>query len=107
MANPTAIRIGQASTTTITKIQRFRVDWTVPALSSGASDETTVTVTGLSTSDVMIFQPRVIINSTVAGVQVQARCSTANELVLSQGNISVSSLSGSTQSGYLLVVSFQ
>jgi hypothetical protein len=107
MANPTAIRIGQASTTTITKIQRFRVDWTVPALAAGASAETTVTVSGLSTSDVMIFQPRVTINSSVAGMVAQGRCSTASELVLVQVNNSASTLSGSTQSGYLLVVSFQ
>jgi hypothetical protein len=106
MANPTAIRIGQGSTTTLTKVQRYRVDWTVPALAAGASAETTVTVTSLSTSDVMVFQPRVTINSSVAGMMAQARCSTASELVLVQINNSASTLSGSTQSGYLLVLSF-
>ena len=106
MANPTTLRIGQASTTTVRKAERYLVQFTVPALSGGASAESTVTLSGLSTNDCMFFTPRLTLNSTVTGVVAYPRCSTANELVLTISNHSQSSLSGSTQSGYLLVMSF-
>ena len=106
MANATALRIGQTSTTTIVRVERYRVDFTIPALSSAASDVSTVTIAGLTTNAIMVFQPRVQPNSTIVGVLVTPRCSTAGELVLTYSNVSVSSLSGSTQSGYLLVMAF-
>jgi hypothetical protein len=106
MANLTSVRIGQTSTTTFVRAQRYRIDFTVPALSSGGSAETTVTVSGLSTSDVLIFQPRLTLNSSVSGVQALPRCSTTDELVLVCSNNTISTLSGSTQSGYLLAFKF-
>jgi hypothetical protein len=106
MANPSAIRIGQGSTTTLQRIERYRVDWTVPALSSGGSATSTLSVANLSTSDVMVFQPHRPINSTVEGVQALPRCTLAGELVLVQSNNSISTLSGSTASGTLLVFGF-
>lgn len=101
-----SIKLGSGSTTSVSLLQRYLVQWTVPALSSGASAESTVTVTGLTTNSILVFQPRVILNSTVVGVAATVRCSTANELVIINHNISESSLSGSTQSAYLLQFSF-
>ena len=106
MANATALRIGQTSTTRIMSAERYLVQFTVPALSSGASAESTVAITGLSTAAAMFFTARQALNSTVVGVVAVPRCSTASELVLVISNHSQSSLSGSTQSGYLLVLSF-
>lgn len=95
-----------ASTTFITIIQRFRVDYTVPTLSSNAAAVSTVTVAGLTTSSILVLQPRLQNNSTVAGVHIEPRCSTADELSLTFINGAVSSLTGSTQSGYLLQFAF-
>lgn len=94
------------STTVFSKIQRYLVQATVPALSSVASAESTVTVTGLTTNSILILQNRVKLNSTVTGVTASARCSTADELVIEWHNVSASSLSGSTQSFYLLQFGF-
>ena len=94
------------STSGIALVQRYRVDFTVPALSSGASDISTVTVVGLTTNSILVLQARVQPNSTVVGVALDARCSTADELVITYSNNSISSISGSTQSGYLLQIAF-
>ena len=94
------------STSFLSSIQRFFVQYTVPALSSGPfATESTVTVAGLSTAGILILQNRIINNSTAA-VDVRPRCSTANELTILFANESVSSLSGSTQSAYLLQFAF-
>ena len=82
------------------------LDYTVPALSSGPfATESTVTVTGLSTQSVLVLQNRLINNST-ANVSLAVRCSTVNELTIQFINESASSLSGSTQSAYLLQFNF-
>lgn len=94
------------STTPIAAIQRYLVQYTVPVLSSGASDISTVTVTGLTTNGVLMLAPRVQSNSSVVGVVIEPRCSTADELVLTYSNVSVSSLGGSTQQGTLLQFRF-
>lgn len=94
------------STSFLQMIQRYRVDFSVPTLSSNAAAASTVTVTGLTTNSLLLFTPRVQVNSSVVGVEVHARCSTADELTLTFLNGSVSSLSGSTQSGYLLQFAF-
>lgn len=104
--NSSATTIGAASTTPIAMIQRYRVDATVPALSSAGSAESTVTVLGLTTNSVLVLQNRVKLNSTVTGVTATCRCSTVDELVIEWHNISLSTLSGSTQSFYLLQVAF-
>ena len=100
------IRLGLNSTTPVVLVQRYLVQATVPALSSASSAESTVAVTGLTTNSVLILQNRVKLNSTVTGVTVGARCSTADELVIEWHNVSQSSLSGSTQSFYLLQFGF-
>ncbi len=95
-----------ASTSFLQMVQRYRIDFTVPALSSNSADVSTVTVTGLTTNSILVFTPRQQVNSSVVGVYVTPRCSTANELTLTFLNGAVSSLSGSTQSGYLLQFAF-
>ena len=102
MANATALRVGQTSTTAIKAVQAYRVDFTVPALSSGGSAASSVTVSGLTTNSVYIIQPRVALNSSIVGVQVNASCSTLGSLHLEFSNNSISTLTGSTQSGVLL-----
>ena len=87
-------------------VQRYLVQYTVPALSSQSAGEDTVTVTGLTTNSILAFSPRLQTNSTVVGVLIEPRCSTADELKMTFVNGSVSSLTGSTQSGYLLQYRF-
>lgn len=94
------------STTFITVIQRYRVDYTVPTLSSNSASVSTVTLVGLTTNSILMLTPRLQNNSTVAGVHIEPRCSTADELSLTFINGAVSSLTGSTQSGYLLQFAF-
>lgn len=94
------------STTFITTVQRYFVNYTVPTLSSGGSAESTQTIAGLTTNSILVLQPRIANNSSVTGVQVLPRCSTANSLCLTFSNNSISTLSGSTQSGYLLQFGF-
>lgn len=104
--NSSANVIGAASTTPIAFIQRYRVDYTVPAMSSFSGAETTVTVTGLTTNSVLFLQNRLKLNSTITGLHARARCSTADELVVELYNVTGSSLSGSTVSAYLIQFSF-
>lgn len=94
------------STTFLQMVQRYRIDFTVPVLSSNAADVSTVTVPGLTTNSILVFTPRQQVNSSVVGIEIHARCSTVNELTLTYQNGSVSSVSGSTQSGYLLQFAF-
>lgn len=95
------------STTGISWMQRYLVQWTVPALSSGSTAvNTTVAVTNLTTNSILVLSPRVQVNSSVIGITLHPRCSTADELVIEQNKIGESSISGSTQSAYLLQVRF-
>ena len=100
------------STTAVAFIERYRVDWTVPALSSAGLDasfgDSTITVTGATTNSIYVFQERVNLNSTNStGLFVsRVRCSTANEIRLTVANGGASTISGSTMSGYLLQIGF-
>jgi hypothetical protein len=87
-------------------VQRYRIDYTIPTLAVGAAAGDTVTVTGLTTNSVLILTPRQRNNSSVVGVIVEPRCSTANELAIQIINASGSTITGSTQSGYLLQFAF-
>jgi hypothetical protein len=102
--NSTKFAFG-GSTTTFTGIRRVRVDFTVPALSSAGSavHGSSIALAGLTTNAVIMMQPRVPLNSSVAGVTVQARCSTAGALHLTFSNNSLTTLSGSTMSAYALI----
>lgn len=97
---------GGASTTPVSLIQRRLIQFTVPALSSHASAASSQTITGLSTTDILLFQPRGELNSTVTGISLRVMCSTANSLRMLFSNMTESTLSGSTQSGYLLQIAF-
>lgn len=99
--NSTTTILGSGSTTPIANFDRYLIQYTVPALSSGAASASTVTVTGLTTNSILTLTPRGQPNSTVTGVLIVPHCSTANEAVLTFFNVSVSSLSGSTHSAYL------
>lgn len=92
-----------ASTTPLILLQRSRIDFTVPALSSNAADNSVeVAVAGLTTNALCFIQQRQIYNSTVtAGLHVEGYCSTAGALRLNIYNLSVSSVSGSTMSADL------
>src|SRR6185436_1574572 len=90
------------STSFVQMVQRYLIDYSVPALSSNAAAASTITLVGLTTNSILILTPRQQNNSTVVGVHIEPRCSTADELTLTFMNTAVSSLSGSTQSGYLL-----
>jgi len=101
--NSTEVSIG-GSTTTFIGMIRTRIDFTVPALSSGGSDVhgSSIALAGCTTNSIFIVQPRAPLNSSVVGVSIQARCSTAGAIHLTFSNNTVSTLSGSTMSAYLL-----
>lgn len=105
--NSTTVQFGSRSTSALAYIQRYRVDWTIPALSSAgvtaASADSTVTVAGATTNAMYILQQTQVYNSTNdPAVIAVARCSTANELRVTSINLGASTLSGSTVSGNLL-----
>jgi hypothetical protein len=108
--NSTTTRIGSASTSNIAMVQRYFVEFTVPALSTdataGAYAESSVTVTGLTTNSVLVLGQRVAWNSTFGGIGIRVRCSTANSLNVAFSNFGGSTLSGSTMSAYLLQYKF-
>lgn len=102
--NSTRTAIG-ASTTTFTGIRRVRVDFTVPNLAANESavHGSSLALAGLTTNSVIVLQPRAALNSTITGVDVQARCSTAGALHLTFMNNSGTTLTGSTMSAYALI----
>lgn len=110
--NSSATQVGSASTTGIAMIQRYRIDWTVPALSSAGLDasfgDSTITLVGATTNSIFLFQERANLNSTNStGLFVsRVRCSTADELRITVANGGASTISGSTMSGYLLQFKF-
>ncbi len=108
--NLSADRLGATSTTVFVTANRYVVQFTAPALSSGfaagaSAAESTFTVTGLSTGTVLTFTPTNPIN---ALYNVRARCSTANELQLcfSHNGISTLGTGESTNRGVLLEFAF-
>lgn len=109
--NSSGVTIGSASTTGVAKLQRYRIDWTVPALSSAgldaASVDSTITVVGATTNGIYVVQRRGALNSTNStGLGIAVCCSTADEIRLTSYNIGASTISGSTMSAYLLQISF-
>lgn len=99
------------STSALQLIQKYRIDWTLPALSTagaaGASADSTVAVVGLTTSSILLFGQTQAWNSTLdPGIIVTVRCSTADELKITSHNVGPSSVSGSTKSGTLLQFAF-
>jgi len=104
----TRVQIGGASTTALSGIQRYVVQFTAPAMSSGidgGSTVSTVTVTGLTTGTVLAFTPTNPINALYS---VRAGCSTAAEakLYFSHNGISTLGSGESTNRGVLLEFRF-
>jgi hypothetical protein len=95
------IGIGSASTTFLTLVQRYTVQFTPPALAASTSVSSTFTVVGLTTNAALVFTPRT--NLSMA-YNVIPRCSTADELTLTFQNITGSTIGTgeSTNRGVLL-----
>ena len=106
MSNLVVHSLPSLSTTFVTVIQKYRVDYTIPVMAVGATASTTCPAVGLTTNSVIVFTPRQQNNSSVVGVLLEARCSTADELELQIVNASGSTISGSTQSAYILQFGF-
>ena len=102
--NSTKVSIG-GSTTYFQTIRRVRIDFTVPELAANgaAVHGSSIALANLTTNAVIVVQPRTPLNSSVAGVHVQARCSTAGALHLTFMNGGGTTLSGSTMSAYALI----
>lgn len=103
--------IGNGSTSSLLKVERYRIDWTIGALSSagtaGASIDSTVTVAGVTTNSIFIIQALRALNSTEStGLYLFAKCSTADELRVTTLNTGPSTLSGSTASAHVLQFKF-
>ena len=104
-----SVRIGSDSTnstTALSGIQRYIIQYTPTALSSGpAFNESTITVTGLTTNAVLSFTAR---TNPTGAYTYMVRCSTAAELRFSEGNMSASTIGTgeSTSRGTLLEYRF-
>jgi hypothetical protein len=104
--NSTTVVIGSVSTTALAGIQRYTVEFTPAALSSGpAQSESTLTVSGLTTNAALLWTvPTALSVNYGYGV----RCSTAAELKLNQFNLAESSIGTgqSTNRGLLIELRF-
>ena len=100
-AGITSPKLGVASTTAFTLVQRYVVQFTAPALAASTSVASTYTVTGLTTNSVLVFTPK---NPISPAYTYMPYCSTANELVIQWGNIFGSTIGTgeSTNRGILL-----
>jgi len=100
-AGLTTPKLGVASTTAWTLVQRYVVQFTAPALAASTSVASTYTVTGLTTNSVLMFTPT---NPISPAYTYMPYCSTANELVIHWGNIFGSTIGTgeSTNRGILL-----
>lgn len=90
-----------ASTSAITGIQKYLIEFTPAALAASAASQSTITVTGLATNSAIFFQP---ISPALSGVYAfRVSNSTADELRLTQQNISGSTIGTgqSTSRGWL------
>lgn len=93
--------VGNASTTALSFVQRYLIQFTPPALAASTQVSSTFTVTGLTTNSVLMFTPRTNLSG---AYNIVPRCSTANELVLTFQNITASTIGTgeSTNRGVLL-----
>lgn len=85
------IQVGQNSTTPITNLARFVVQFTPPALAASVATESTYTVTGLTTNCSILGLTARTAYSTQYIVH-SPRCSTANELVVVWSNKNASTI---------------
>lgn len=107
--NSTRVSLGGgASTTALSGFQRVRVDFTVPEIAANAAAVSTATAVGLTTNALMMFHSDALAAVWPNTVDIQAKCSTADELRLVFRNIAASTIGTglSTSHGYLAWFSF-
>lgn len=104
LGNSSAVARVGTSTTGISAIQRYVVQFTPPDLSSFAATDSTFTVTGATTNANYVFTE----SSAVSTVYIlsNVRCSTANEVTIRFTNHGPSTISGSSNRGTLLQFSY-
>ena len=104
----TGVLFGSGSTTSISRIQRLRVDFTVPEIAANAVVSSTYTATALATNSVMMFHSDALVAVRPNTVLVMPKCSTGSELRLDFVNIAASSIGTglSTTHGYLCWLTF-
>lgn len=107
--NSTTATLGSRSTTAIAYMQRYRVDFTVPALSSngaaGSYAESSLTTAGVTTGALYFLTQQKPYNSTYQ-VMINVRCSTLGSVNFGYTNFGVSTLTGSTMSAQLFQIGF-
>lgn len=102
--NSTRVVFG-TSTTAISGMQRYLIEFAIPTMAATTNAVSTVTVTGLTTGGALFMSQR-LAYATVAGLIVTPRCSSANELSLTIANPSASTITGSTVSAWLFQINF-
>lgn len=85
-----------ASTTTLALVQKYTVEFTPPEMAQYTVLDSTYAVSGLSTADLLIFQPRVAVSTNY--LLSSPRCLAANELTLRWENKLLGSTFGSGES---------
>lgn len=110
--NSTAISLNSTKisfagdTSYLMAVRRVRVDFTIPAMAVNAGAEIgDVAVTGLTTNAVITLAQRSPYNSSVAGVKVNAYCSSAGQMHFEVQNAGTT-ISGSTMSAYAMIHDF-
>lgn len=103
------VQIGTGSTSPIVSIQRYLIQFSPAAMAASTASQSTITVTGLTTTAVLFFQP---IGTNSSGLSMaynyRVQCSTAAELRLTQQNITASTIGTgeSTARGWLIAFQF-
>lgn len=97
------VRVGANSTTPVTLIQRYTIEFTEPDIGNASTYvDSTYTVTGATTNANYTFTPRLTL---AAGYWIgSVRCSTADEVVIRWCHGAGSTASGSTNRGVLLQI---
>jgi hypothetical protein len=97
----TRVLIGTGSTSGISLIQQWKVEFNPPDLAATTSAISTITCAGLTTNAHIIITPRVPIDVLYS---YQPYCSSANELKVQWYNASASSNSDSTNTAYVIAI---
>lgn len=97
-------RLGAASTTPVSLVQRYVVEFTEPDSAASTYVDSTYTVSGATTNAAYTFTPRVRL---AAGYSIgDVRCSTADEVTIRWVHTGGSTASGSSNRGTLLQFGF-
>ena len=101
----TRVNVGSNSTTPVSGIQRYVVQFTPPAVEASSwTDLSTITVSGLATNSGLFpsFRTLDIAPSTLGSYSYEMACSTAGELKIRANNHSGSTLSAQATSRFIL-----